>query len=89
MSKKIGNYLNLQVGDKIKIGKKYSKHCNGVFKPGEIIILITGEFDYENGLYNETQYAPSIWDEDQQDYESIYHLFGNDLEDFMDCEVIK
>lgn len=81
--------INLKIGDKIKIGKKYSIFSNNQFKPGEIIILIDGEFDEYNGLYTETLHAPSIWDEEQQEFDSIFHLFGNDLEDFLDCEVIK
>ena len=78
----------LVVGAKVKIGLNY---CNNriSFTPGEIITLVEGEFDYENGLYTETQTAPSIWDEQSKDFESIYHLFGNDLEDFEDCEVLQ
>lgn len=79
----------LIVGAQIIIGAKYSKYTGGVLKPGEIITLIEGYFDYDNGLYTETQTAPSIWDEQEKDYESIYHLFGNDLENFMDCTIIK
>lgn len=77
----------LKVGTKIKLGKEY---CKGTgFKPGTIITLELGEFDHWNGLYEEVQTAPSIWDEDDEDYSSIYHLFGNDLEDFADCEILS
>jgi hypothetical protein len=76
----------LVIGAKIKIGKKYAKEHSG-FKGGEIITLIEGFFEYDNGLYTETQTAPSIYDEKQKDYDSIYHLFGNDFEYFMDCKV--
>jgi hypothetical protein len=86
---KFGNWMNLKIGDKIKIGKKYSKAHNDFFEPGKIIILIQGYFDEYNGLYSYTSNAPSIWDEDQQEYSSIFHLFGNDLERFMDCEIIR
>jgi len=85
--KKTGNFLNLKVGDKIKIGEKYSK--NSFLKPGKIITLIEGHFEYYNGLYDEDQTAPAIWNKYDKDYESIFHLFGNDLEDFLDCEIVK
>lgn len=77
----------LIVGVKIKIGKNYSEYLGGKLKEGEIIELIEGYFDYDNGLYCETQTTPSI--KLEGDYESIYHLFGNDLEDFMDCEILN
>ena len=78
---------NLIVGAKIKIGKEYSKEYG--FTEGEIIELIEGHFEHDNGLYTEDQTAPSIWDEKQKDFESIYHLFGNEFENFLDCEVVS
>lgn len=74
----------LIVGAKVKIGKNYSK--KGRFKTGQVITLIEGLFEYENGLYTEDISAPSIKADD--DFDSIYHLFGNDLEYFADCEVL-
>lgn len=79
----------LIIGAKIVIGPKYSKFCGGSLEPGSIITLIQGYFDYDNGLYTETQTAPAIYDEETKDFDSIYHLFGNDLENFMDCQVLK
>ena len=77
----------LVVGTKIKIGRIYAKehYCT----EGEIIELVEGSFDYDNGLYTEQQTAPSVWDEKQKDFDSIYHLFGNDLENFLDCEIVN
>lgn len=76
----------LVVGAKIKIGKMYAKEhfCT----EGEILELVEGFFEHDNGLYTENQSAPAIWDESQKCFESIYHLFGNELEDFADCEVL-
>ena len=68
-------------------GKEYSKEYG--FTEGEIIELIEGHFEHDNGLYTEDQTAPSIWDEKQKDFESIYHLFGNEFENFLDCEVVS
>lgn len=79
------NTLNLQVGTKIKIGKEYAEEY-GQFNEGEIITLIDGVFECDNGLYCYNDSCPAIWNGD--DYDSIFHLFGNDLEYFMDCEVV-
>jgi hypothetical protein len=76
----------LIIGSKIKIGKKYSEEFG--FKEGDIIELVEGTFEHDNGLYTETQTAPSIWDEKQKDFESIFHLFGNNMENWMDCELL-
>lgn len=78
----------LVIGTKIKIGKDYSEHCHNSLKEGQVIELINGSFECENGLYSYIEDAPSIWNEKQKDFDSIYHLFGNDLDDFMDCEIL-
>lgn len=78
----------LIVGASIKIGKHYAEEVGG-FKVGEVVTLIEGHFDFDNGLYTVGQTAPSVWNEDAKEFDSIYHLFGNDLEDFFDCEIIK
>ena len=77
----------LIVGARIKLGEKYCKARNGC-NSGDVIELIKGEFDEDNGLYTYTSTAPSIWNEERKEFDSIYHLFGNDLEDFWDCEII-
>lgn len=78
----------LVVGAQIKIGRQYAKEVGG-FKAGEVITLIEGYFTYDNGLYDVTETAPSIWNKDCEDYDSIYHLFGNDLENWYDCKIVK
>lgn len=77
----------LTVGTSIKIGAKYAEEIGG-FKAGEIITLVEGYFEYDNGLCTQTQTAPSVWNEDAKEFDSIFHLFGNNLENFMDCEVL-
>lgn len=77
----------LVVGARVRIGEAYAKeHPN--CKAGDIITLVRGEFEHENGLYTEHVSVPSIWDTDSREFDSIYHLFGNDLSGFMDCEVL-
>lgn len=77
----------LTVGTKIKIGKEYADNFG--YEEGQIIELVEGYFDYENGLYTETQTCPAVFNESQNDFDSIYHLFGNDMEHWMDCEIVK
>lgn len=78
----------LIVGSKIKLGPIFCANSNGYFKSGQIIELIEGSFDFENGLYTEIQTAPSIWDDTLKEFNSIYHLFENDLSGFEDCEIL-
>lgn len=78
----------LKVGTSIRFGKKYADYIGDDDLAGQVFTLVQGYFDYENGLYCETQTAPAIWNEPEKDYDSIYHLFGNDLEHFMDCEIL-
>ena len=85
-------------GAKIKIGKEYERlhsGCSSCIIPCKnklihknVIELVTGRFDHENGLFTETLESPAIWCEEAKDYESIFHLFGNDLEDFKDCNIL-
>lgn len=77
----------LVIGAKIKIGRKYAKEIGGL-KSGEVIELVQGYFDCENGLYCTTETAPSIWNEEAKEFDSIYHLFGNNFENFMDCKIL-
>lgn len=77
----------LQIGTKIKIGKNYSKDHG--FKEGEIITLVDGEFEEENGLYAYTSNAPAVWNDYGEEFDSIYHLFGNSFENWMDNEIIN
>jgi len=76
----------LIVGAKIQLGHAFCG--DGDFVAGEIITLVEGEFEHENGLYTEIQTAPAIWCERRKEFDSIYHLFGNELDEFFDCKVI-
>jgi hypothetical protein len=76
----------LKVGTKIRIGFKYSE--NHGFSEGEIIILVEGEFENDNVLYTNVEYAPSVWDDYMGEFESIYHLFGNDFDNWLDCTIV-
>lgn len=77
----------LIIGAIVKIGEQYSKEHG--FEVGEKITLIKGYFDEYNGLYCYTSEAPSIWEENQKEFSSIYHLFGNDFENFLDNQILN
>ena len=76
----------LVIGAKIKFGKKYAKDHNS--SEGKVIELIEGTFECDNGLYTYYESCPAIWNEKTKDFDSIYHLFGNDFEWFMDCKIL-
>ena len=76
----------LTVGVSIKLGKEYCKH--NPKDTGKIITLVNGYFEYDNGLYEETHECPSVWNKKLEEFDSIYHMFGNDLSGFKDCEIV-
>lgn len=77
----------LKIGTKIEIGRSYAN--NSRFEEGEVIELIEGSFEEDNGLYITTSTAPSVFNPQLNEFDSIYHLFGNDLDEFDDCKIIS
>ena len=77
--------IELKVGQKIIIGIKSSEFTG--FKENQIIELKEGYFDYDDGLSVDYKKLPSYFDEAKDCY-SIYHIFGNDLEYFLDSKII-
>lgn len=75
----------LVVGAKIKIGKKCARETG--LEEGKEIVLQNGYFEYENGLCTASVSCPSIWS--NNDWDSIYHLFENDLSLFLDSKILK
>lgn len=77
----------LVVGAKIKLGpffcKDFEQHT------GKIITLERCFFDYENGLYTSVQVSPGTFLFDDDEPDSIYHLFDNDLSGFHDCQILE
>jgi len=72
-------------GAKIKIGKKYSKEHG--FEEGQIITLELLPFEWQSDYGVGFEYCPGLSKVIEND--SIYHLFGNDFEWWMDNEIIK
>jgi len=75
---------NLIVGAKIKIGKEYAKESR--FTEGEIITLELLPFEYDSDFGGGVEDAPGVFN--GYDNDSIYHLFGNNFEWWMDNEII-
>ena len=75
-------------GSGIVFGKQYCLK-NNMKHDGIIYILRDCGFDDDNGGYPTTEYAPAILFDKHEEPESIFHLFENDLSEFMDCRVIK
>lgn len=78
--------MELKSGDKIKFGIVYCNKTGRSELLNKTIMLTPQSFDEDNGLYSYESECPGICIDDEPD--SIYHLFGNDLEDFYDCELI-
>lgn len=77
----------LTVGTKIEFGKKYCKFYE-IPQDKKPITLVEGIFEIDNGLYTYFKTCPSVYVEETNDYDSIYHLFGNYLENFLDCKIL-
>ena len=81
-----------EVGPDIRIGKEYASIWGR--KEGDVITLETCYFEEDNGLYCTDVPCLGIMEysyfsgEKIEDPSSIYHLFGNELENFMDCELL-
>ena len=52
----------LIVGAKIKIGEQYAKRFPSFFEAGQVMELVEGWFEHDNGLYVEDRSCPSWWD---------------------------
>lgn len=76
----------LVAGAVIKIGPNYAEH-NPHFKAWQIISLVTGQFELDDG-FGTVQSAPAIWNEEKKEFDSIYHLFENDLSMILDCQIL-
>ena len=81
--------MEINRGDSIIFGENYCKRWNLEYLIGKTIKLTPQYFDNDNGLYSYEEECPGIYNEVDEEADSIYHLFGNDFEYFMDCKLIK
>lgn len=77
----------LIVGTKIKIGRKYSEEHG--FKEGEIIELKLLPFEYDSDFGGGIEDCAGVENKHHNDNDSIYHLFGNDFENWLDCKIVE
>lgn len=75
-------------GDKIKFGEQYCQENGRMNLLNQTIMLTPQLFEEDNGLYCYQSEAPGIYVAEAEEPDSIYHLFGEDLSETLDCEVI-
>ncbi len=80
--------MKINIGDKITFGHIYCQKTNRKELLNKTIMITPQTFESYNGLYTYDQECPGICLKDYGEPDSIYHLFGNDLEEFYDCILI-
>lgn len=78
----------MKSGDRIKFGPIYCNENYKEYLEGKTIMLTPQVFEYDNDLYFEYQDSPGIFEDEEEGPESIYHLFGNNLDKMLDCVLI-
>lgn len=80
--------MKMKSGDKIKFGITYCNKTGRRDLLNKTIMLIPQAFEDDNGLYSSESFAPGIFNSIEEEADSIYHLFGNNLDGMYDCVVI-
>lgn len=81
--------MNIERGDSILFGEQWCKKHGSEDLKGKTVKLTPQYFEEDNGLYTYDSECPGIYDAEEGEAHSIYHLFGNEFENFMDCALIK
>lgn len=84
--------MDIKGGDSITFGEKWCLENDREELTGKTVKLEPQYFEYDNGLYVSYDVAPGIpaeMNDYNEEADSIYHLFGNTFERFMDCTLIK
>jgi hypothetical protein len=81
--------MNIERGDSVKFGEKWCVEHGREDLINQVVKFTPQWFDEDNGLYTYESECPGIYDKENEEADSIYHLFGNHFENFMDCELIK
>lgn len=81
--------MNIERGDSVKFGEKWCREHRREDLVNKVVKLTPQWFEEDNGLFTYYSECPGIYDEECEEADSIYHLFGNNFENFMDCELIK
>jgi NDP-sugar pyrophosphorylase family protein len=81
------DYLEIRVGDRIKVGQESSKLVQ--LAEGTILEIVENLKPVDNSLYPEVSIIPSIWDEEKKELLAVSQVFGEQLEKFLDSTLIK
>ena len=81
--------MNIERGDSVKFGAEWCKTYRREDLIGKIVKFTPQWFEYDIGLYTVDEECPGIDNGENAEPDSIYHLFGNNFENLMDCELIK
>lgn len=81
--------MNIERGDSVVFGELWCLSNGRKDLINKTIKLTPEWFEDDNGLFSYYTECPGIYDKVSEESESIYHLFGNDFEYFMDCKLIK
>lgn len=81
--------MNIERGDSVKFGQEWCIQYGREELVNQTVKLTPQYFEDDNGLYTFERECPGIYDKENEEADSIYHLFGNNFEKFMDCELIK
>lgn len=81
--------MNIERGDSVKFGEKWCKAHRREDLVNQVVKFTPQWFEDDNGLYVADIECPGIDNGKDAEPDSIYHLFGNSFENFMDCELIK
>lgn len=81
--------MEIERGDSIVLGEKYCQENSREDLNGKTVKLTPQYFEDENGIYSYFNEYPGVYNEENEEAESIYHLFRNNFENFKDCELIK
>ncbi|WP_144509884.1 hypothetical protein [Bacillus sp. FJAT-22090] len=81
--------MNIERSDSIRFGEQYCEEHHRSHLAGKTVKLTPQYFEEDNGLYCYEVEEPGICEPNSDEPDSIYHLFGNNFENFMDCSLIK
>lgn len=89
----MGN-LKVDYGDRVAFGDLWCEYKGFDEFVGKTYTMVPVMFECDNGLYAYYVTYPGIRIEEYDVFDedgsfSVYHLFGNDFEDMMDCSVVK
>lgn len=81
--------IHFERGDSIKFGKEWCAKNDSPHLIDKVVLMTPQYFEVDNGLYCHEVECPGMVVIEGDEPDSIYNLFGNNFEHFMDCVLIK